>query len=64
MGCSTFSWLKFWGDDEEVELPAVLEDVTQKVSLVKLWDKKVGKAKSSGRIVCFRNHTWKRGVDS
>ena len=51
MGCSTFSWLKFWGDDEEVELPAVLEDITQKVSLVKLWDKKVGKAKSSGRIL-------------
>ena len=43
--------MKFWGDDEEeIELPAVLEEITQKVSISSLWDAKVGKEKIQGRI--------------
>ena len=50
-GWSSLSWLKFWGDDEEeIELPAVLEEITQKVSISSLWDAKVGKEKIQGRI--------------
>ena len=50
-GCSSLSGLKFWGDDEEeIELPAVLEEITQKVSISSLWDAKVGKEKIQGRI--------------
>ena len=50
-GCSSLSWLKFWGDDEEeIELPAVLEEITQKVSINSLWETKVGKEKIQGRI--------------
>ena len=50
-GCSSLSWLKFWGDDEEeIELPAVLEEITQKVTISSLWDAKVGKEKIQGRI--------------
>ena len=38
-GCSSLSGLKFWGDDEEeIELPAVLEEITQKISISSLWD--------------------------
>ena len=50
-GCSSLSWLKFWGDDEEeIELPAVLEEITQKINIRSLWDVKVGKEKIQGRI--------------
>jgi|TARA_B100001167_G_scaffold189868_1_gene155401 outer membrane protein assembly factor BamB len=50
-GCSSLSGLKFWGDDEEeIELPAVLEEITQKISISSLWDAKVGKEKIQGRI--------------
>ncbi len=50
-GCSSLSWLKFWGDDEEeIELPAVLEEITQKLTISSLWDAKVGKEKIQGRI--------------
>ena len=50
-GCSSLSGLKFWGDDEEeIELPAVLEEITQKISINNLWDAKVGKEKIQGRI--------------
>ena len=49
-GCSSLSWLKFWGDDEEeIELPAVLEEITSTVHLNNLWDAKVGKEKIQGR---------------
>ena len=51
-GCSSLSWLKFWGDDEEeIELPAVLQEITQKVSINSLWEVKVGKEKIQGRIL-------------
>mgnify|MGYP000005752078 FL=1 len=50
ISCTSLSWLKFWGDDEEVEFPTVLENITQKVNIIKLWDAKVGKVQSLGRI--------------
>ena len=50
--CSSLSWLKFWGDDEdEIELPAVLEEITQKMTINSLWEVKVGKEKPLGRIL-------------
>ena len=34
VGCSSLGWLKFWGDeDEEIELPAVLEEINQELIL-------------------------------
>lgn len=50
-GCSTLSGLKFWGDDEEeVELPAELEEIAEKAEIKLLWSAKVGKSVKIGRI--------------
>ena len=50
--CSSLSWLKFWGDDEdEIELPAILDEITKKVIINSLWEVKVGKEKPVGRIL-------------
>ena len=50
-GCASLSWMKFWGDDEEeIELPAVLNEFTQKIVINSLWNAKVGKEKIRGRI--------------
>jgi|TARA_B100000809_G_scaffold42620_1_gene37014 outer membrane protein assembly factor BamB len=44
--------LKFWGDDEdEIELPAILDEITKKVIINSLWEVKVGKEKPVGRIL-------------
>jgi len=44
--------MKFWGDDEEeIELPAVLEEITKKVTISSVWEVKVGKDKPVGRIL-------------
>ena len=48
-GCSSLSWLKFWGDEEEVELPTELIEIDQKVNLLTQWTTKVGESKSFGR---------------
>ena len=52
VGCSSLGWLKFWGDeDEEIELPAVLEEINQELLIKSLWSSKVGKEKMMGRIL-------------
>ena len=52
IGCTSLSWLKFWGDDEdEIELPAILDEITKKVIINSLWEVKVGKEKPVGRIL-------------
>jgi len=52
VGCSSLGWLKFWGDeDEEIELPAVLEEINQELLIKSLWSSKVGKEKMIGRIL-------------
>ena len=40
--CSSLSVLKFWGDEEEVELPAELQPIKQQITITKKWDKKLG----------------------
>ena len=49
-GCSSLGWLKFWGDEEEVELPASLEEINQVLTISELWSAKLGKSDILGRI--------------
>ena len=49
--CSSLSVLKFWGDEEEVELPAELQPIKQQITITKKWDKKLGEQDYSGRIL-------------
>lgn len=49
-GCSSLGWLKFWDDDEEVELPASLEEINQVLTISELWSAKIGKSEVLGRI--------------
>ena len=52
ISCSTLSKLKFWGDDEEeIEVPALLQEINQNIIIKDLWVAKVGKAKSIGRVL-------------
>ena len=50
-GCSTLGWLKFWGDDEEVELPAELYDIKQELTLSIKWKSRSGDGENLGRIL-------------
>ena len=50
-GCSTLGWLKFWGDDEEVELPAELYDIKQEITLSIKWKSRSGDGENLGRIL-------------
>ena len=49
--CSSLSVLKFWGDEEEVELPAELQPIKQQITITKKWDKKLGEQDYSVRIL-------------
>ena len=57
--CSTFSGLKFWSDDEdEIESPAEIISITERVSLDSEWNKKFGNDNNFGRLVpSFSNDT-------
>ena len=50
-GCATFSSLKFWGDEEEAEVPSILNDFDEVLSIDNLWNSKLGKSKILGRII-------------
>ena len=50
IGCSSFNWLKFWDDEEEIELPASLSEIKQSMSIQEMWSAKLGKYDVIGRI--------------
>ena len=50
VGCASLEKLKFWGDDEEIELPAFLTEFEQSLSISELWSVKLGKYDVLGRI--------------
>ena len=55
-GCSSFGWLKFWGDDEEVEEPAELVSIKEEASFSKKWDKGLGALGLTGKFVPVINN--------
>lgn len=57
--CSTLSGLKFWENDEdEMEAPAELIEISKSVSLDSEWNKKIGSDNNFGRLVpAFSNDT-------
>ena len=57
--CSTLSGLKFWENDEdEIEAPAELIEISKSVSLDSEWNKKIGSDNNFGRLVpAFSNDT-------
>ena len=56
--CSTLSGLKFWGDDDETQAPAALNDIKEIVNLNSEWNKKSGSDNNFGRLVpAFSNDT-------
>ena len=48
--CSSFGWLKFWENDEEIEVPALLQDFKQSIMIKDLWSAKLGKYDILGRL--------------
>ena len=50
IGCASLEKLKFWGDEEEIELPASLTEFEQSKSIVELWSFNLGKYELLGRI--------------
>ena len=48
--CSSLGWLKFWENDEEIEVPALLQDFKQSILIKDLWSAKLGKYDILGRI--------------
>jgi outer membrane protein assembly factor BamB len=50
ISCASLEKLKFWGDEEEIELPASLTEFEQSISIVELWSIKLGKYEVLGRI--------------
>ena len=55
--CSTFSGLKFWGDEDEEEGPVELIRITESVNLDSKWNKKFGSNNNFGRLVpAFSNN--------
>ena len=48
--CSSLGWLKFWENDEEIEVPALLQDFKQSILIKDLWSAKLGKYEVLGRI--------------
>jgi len=51
-GCSSLSSLKFWGsEDEEIEKPAELFDIEQKISVEVNWKRKSGDYSGDGRLI-------------
>jgi outer membrane protein assembly factor BamB len=57
--CSTLSGLKFWENDEDkIEAPAELIEISKSVSLDSEWNKKIGSDNNFGRLVpAFSNDT-------
>ena len=57
--CSTLSGLKFWENDEDkMEAPAELIEISKSVSLDSEWNKKIGSDNNFGRLVpAFSNDT-------
>ena len=57
--CSTLSGLKFWENDEDkIEAPAELIEISKSVSIDSEWNKKIGSDNNFGRLVpAFSNDT-------
>ncbi len=54
--CSSFGWLKFWGDDEEVEEPTELVSIKEEASFSKKWDKGLGELGLTGKFIPVINN--------
>ena len=51
--CSSLGWLKFWEDEEKKDIPEILRDIEQKLTISSLWDVKVGRSNEFGRILVY-----------
>ena len=49
--CSSLGWMKFWGDDEEVEGPAILYSITESRFLERQWSVSNGNENLYGRLI-------------